>query len=377
MFLLAIRQLQNEPIRTLLTGLAISTVIAVILILRGFEKGLYLQLESVVLDRGGDLIVSQSGIKNFLAVRSSLRQLSRREIESIPGVINAHPITTLLAIYEQNDNKTPIAIIVYDTLGGPMNIVSGSFIEEENEIIIDQSLAKEYNLKPDDEFVVYDFLFRVSGITKNSAAFFTPLVFINYDGLIDFFIESEIAPDITTFPLLSFLLVELKPPASPENVNNLIENNIGDVDVFTPQQLANNDVQLGKDLFGPVMVLLVSIAYVIGLLVVGLIIYSDVRGRLRTFGVLKALGFSMNYISAAVIIQNLMLLIIAFPIGILLSMLISNIIEINMPLYLLPVLDTGGLSITLLASVLFTIFGSVLPLRLIAKTDPTIAFQGN
>ncbi len=377
MFLLAIRQLQNEPIRTLLTGLAISTVIAVILILRGFEKGLYLQLESVVLDRGGNLIVSQSGIKNFLAVRSSLRQLSRREIESIPGVINAHPITTLLAIYEQNDNKTPIAIIVYDTLGGPMNIVSGSFIEEENEIIIDQSLAKEYNLKPDDEFVVYDFLFRVSGITKNSAAFFTPLVFINYDGLIDFFIESEIAPDITTFPLLSFLLVELKPPASPENVNNLIENNIGDVDVFTPQQLANNDVQLGKDLFGPVMVLLVSIAYVIGLLVVGLIIYSDVRGRLRTFGVLKALGFSMNYISAAVIIQNLMLLIIAFPIGILLSMLISNIIEINMPLYLLPVLDTGGLSITLLASVLFTIFGSVLPLRLIAKTDPTIAFQGN
>ncbi len=377
MFLLAIRQLQNEPIRTLLTGLAISTVIAVILILRGFEKGLYVQLESVVLDRGGDLIVTQSGIKNFLAVRSSLRQFSRREVESIPGVINAHPITTLLAIYEQNDNKTPIAIIVYDTLGGPTNIKSGSFIEEGNGIIIDHSLAKEYNLKPGDEFVVYDFFFRVSGITKNSAAFFTPLVFISYDGLIDFFIESEIAPDITTFPLLSFLLVELKPLASSENVNDLIENNIGDVDVFTPQQLANNDVQLGKDLFGPVMILLVSIAYVIGLLVVGLIIYSDVRGRLRTFGVLKALGFSMSYISAAVIIQNLLLLIMAFPLGTSLSMLISNIIEINLPLYLLPVLDTAGLSITLLASVTFAILGSLLPLRLIAKADPTIAFQGN
>lgn len=377
MFLLAIRQLQNEPIRTLLTGLAISTVIAVILILHGFEKGLYVQLESAVLDRGGDLIVTQSGIKNFLAVRSSLRQFSRREVESIPGVVNAHPITTLLAIYEQNNNKTPIAIIVYDTLGGPTNIKSGSFIEKGNDIIIDLSLAKEYNLKPGDEFVVYDFLFRVSGITKNSAAFFTPLVFISYDGLIDFFIESEIAPDITTFPLLSFLLVELKPPASPENVNNLIENKIGDVDVFTPQQLANNDVKLGKDLFGPVMVLLISIAYVIGLLVVGLIIYSDVRGRLRTLGVLKALGFSMSYISAAVIIQNLMLLIIAFPLGILLSMLISNFIEFNMPLYLVPVLDTGGLSVTLLASVLFTILSSVLPLRFIAKTDPTIAFQGN
>ncbi len=65
MLRLAINQLRNEWNRSLLTILAISASIAMILILRGFEQGLYAQSENVVLDRGGDLFLTQNGVSNF------------------------------------------------------------------------------------------------------------------------------------------------------------------------------------------------------------------------------------------------------------------------------------------------------------------------
>lgn len=41
--------------------------------------------------------------------------------------------------------------------------------------------------------------------------------------------------------------------------------------------------------------------------------YSEVRGRLRSFAVLKALGFSFYRLISAVLLQALMLLLIALP----------------------------------------------------------------
>lgn len=57
MFRLAWRQLILDPVRTLLTALALGAVVAVILVLEGFEQGQYYQLERAVLDRKADLIL--------------------------------------------------------------------------------------------------------------------------------------------------------------------------------------------------------------------------------------------------------------------------------------------------------------------------------
>lgn len=70
MFRLAWRQLQIDPLRSLLTAIALGSVIAVILILEGFEQGQYYQLERLVLNRKSDLIAAQAGVRNFIAVRS-------------------------------------------------------------------------------------------------------------------------------------------------------------------------------------------------------------------------------------------------------------------------------------------------------------------
>lgn len=377
MFALAWRRLRLDPLKTIMTAFAIGAVIAVILVLEGFEQGLYAQLLRMVKNRGGDLIATQAGVSNFIAVRSTLPQLSRRDVEAVKGVLNAYPITAIGLIYEKEGKRTPVYLIVYDVLGGPVEIEEGQKIGGERDIVIDVSLARKHDLKVGDDFIISDFAFRIAGITRDEAAFMMPIAYVSYDGMLDLFFESEIAPDITTFPLLSFLLIEVDPAADREVVAREIEAAVPAVDVFTPEQLAARDVALGRLFFGPVMGLLVAIAYVIGLLVVGLIMYAEVNGELRSYGVLKALGFSHKRLAFAVLVQAVLFVAVSLPIGLLLGQGLAVLIHAFAPLYLIRIFEPFVFVRTILASIIFAVIGALIPLRSIRRVDPMIAFQGS
>jgi len=375
MFIFALRQLQLDKVRTLLTGIALSAVVAVILVLNGFEQGQYYQLKQLVLNRHADLVAAQAGVTNFIAVRSSIPQLARAKVEAVEGVVEAHPLTAIPIIYNKDNMLTPVYVLVYDDMGGPSTIVVGHELGKGREIVIDRSLAQKYNIHPGDKFLVTDFEFTVAGIT-NEAAFMMPFAFINYDSMVDLFIESEIAPDLSTFPLLSYMLIELAPGADAAKVAQDIEKAVPSVEVLTAKQLAINDVNLGKVFFKPIMGLLVSIGYIIGMLVVGLIMYADIRHRLRGFAILKALGFSSGKLFVAVLFQSILLLVIAIPLGSLLAYVLGTFIQSAAPVYMIYVFEPVAYSKTVIASFVIATLGAIIPLRLIQRSDPMLAFQG-
>ena len=375
MFRLAWRQIQLDPLRTLITAFALGSVIAVILILKGFEQGQYYQLERFVQNRKIDLIAAQAGVSNFIAVRSNIPQLARGEVEAVEGVFTAHPITAIPVIYEEDTRRTPVYVLVYDTWGGPASITQGVDVTDGRDIVIDVSLAKKYDIHLGDTFVISDFEFNVSGFTKESA-FMMPFAFISYDGMIDLYLESEIAPDLSTFPLLSYMLIELEPGADREAVARRIESLVPSVDVFSSEELAARDVSLGRSFFGPIMGLLVTVAYFIGLMVIALVMYADVSGRLRTFAVLKALGFGQSRLSSAVLLQALLLLGMALPVAVLLGQGLAVFIHGAAPLYLIRLFEPFVFGQTIAASLVFAILGALFPLHLIRRSDPMIAFEG-
>ena len=375
MFRLAWRQLRLDPLRTILTAIALGSVIAVILVLEGFEQGQYYQLERMVMNRRSDLIATQAGVKNFIAVRSSIPQLARAEVESVEGVINAHPITAIPIIYEKDNIRTPVYVLVYDTWGGPSSIIQGSAVKNGRDIVIDQSLAERYDIRLGDKFIISDFEFNVSGLTRE-AAFMMPFAFISYDGMIDLFLESEIAPDLSTFPLLSYMLLELDPTADRKRVASQIERQVSSVDVFTPGEVAARDVNMGRTFFGPIMGLLVTVAYVIGLLVVALIMYAEVRSRLRSFAVLKASGFPFGKLLTAVLRQALLLLTRALPLAVFLAYIFAVAVNTYAPLYMIRFFEPFVFAQMIASGIGFTVLGALIPLRMVRRSDPMTAFEG-
>jgi ABC-type antimicrobial peptide transport system permease subunit len=351
------KQCRRELGRVALTVLAIGAIIAEMLILEGYLAGMYTQLRKAVENRGGDVIVTQAGISNFIAARSILPQLTRLRVEELEGVREAHPLTALSVIYDRDGRKTPIIILVYDSAGGPREIISGSPISGEREIVIDQAIAKRYGFSPGDRITISDFDFKISGISENSAAFFTPFAFITYDGLIDFYFESDIAADIATFPLLSFLLVDTEPEADPKAVADRIRQHITVADAFLPGELAQRDENLGRELMGPILGLLLVVSYGIGALV------------------MRALGFTPVMLGTAVVIEAGVLTLLAIPLGIALSHVLAVVIHALAPVYLILPMEPAALARTAVVCLALAGLGALAPVRLIAGMDPAVVFR--
>lgn len=377
MWLLAWRQLQRDMWRTVLTASAVGTVIAVILVLVGFEQGQYRQLQQAVLNRGGDLIVTEAGVTNFIAGRSALPQTTRAAVEAVAGVRQAHPLTALPLIFTQGERRTPIAVVVHDLRGGPHRLLAGREAKGSRDIVIDRSLAKKYGLALGQTLTLAGYDFVLVGIAEGETTFFMPIAFINYDALIDFMLESEAAPDLSTFPLLNLLLVELTSGADAQGVATAIRTRLPGIAVHAPRTLARNDVALGEVLLKPIMGLLVGLAHVIGLIVVALILYADVRLRRRSLAVLKALGFSQTQLARSVLWQALLLLALALPIGLLLALTFAAYVNQALPLYQVYLFAPDRLAAILLGSIGFAVGGALLAWLPLRRAEPMLAFQGS
>ncbi len=223
--------------------------------------------------------------------------------------------------------------------------------------------------------MISDFEFTVSGVSTNSSAFFTPFAFISFDDLIDFYFSSDVAADIATFPLLSFLLVEIEPDHDPAAVAARIEQSVESADVFPPAMLATRDENLGREMMGPILGLLLLASYLIGVLVVGMFLFLSVRGRLRELAVLKALGFRTVSLSLGAVFEATFLTLMALPLGILLAGVVAQVIHANAPLYLILATDPTGIARTASAAIVFAIVGALVPVRTIASVDPAVVFR--
>ena len=359
-----------------MTCLGIAGVIAVILFLQGFREGLDTQLRNVALDRGADLIATQEGVRNMIGARSVIPQMTRDDVERVTGVATAHPMTTLPIIYENSGRRTPIFLFVVDALGGPRATMAGTLPETEGQVLIDRSVARMFDLAPGDDFAIAGYAFEVSGVVEPTSALWTPFAFVSFDSLLEFYFEANLADDISAFPLLSYLLVELEPGSDAQEVLRDLEAAVPEIDVYLPEEMALNDEALGRTMLGALMALLIGIAYVAGLLVVALFMYTAAEARRRDLGILKALGFPPASIALSVVAEVALLVTAAIPVGIAVALGLAAVTHVAMPLYLVQPVQPGPLLWVIGGGVLFALVGGLAPWRVVRRLDPHEVFQG-
>jgi putative ABC transport system permease protein len=165
------------------------------------------------------------------------------------------------------------------------------------------------------------------------------------------------------------------PGAATSDVAAAIEAAVPEVDVFLPQRLARNDEKIGRALFGAILNLLIGIAYVTGVLVVGLFMSATVGAHRRDFGILKAVGFRSSALFATVLAEALLVTAMAIPLGVGLAQVLAIVINAVAPVYLVLPLVPEILLRTLPASVAFAMLGAMMPVRAIAHIEPALVFR--
>ncbi len=377
MLRLVLGTLLHQPGRTVLSVLALGAAIAVMLLFGGFRSGLYSQLRDFPEQLQADLVVSQAGVSNLAAARSSLPQKTRKALLAVPGVASAHALTVLPLIFRRHGIATPVQVIAYVDLGAPAELDSGRHIEVAREIVIDRSLAADHDLSPGDRVDVLGWSFEVVGVSRGTAAMFTPAVFARFSDLVDLFLSGDLSEELQAdAPLLSHMLVQVEPGAELAAARAGIERELAWVDVHTPAELGAADELMGRRLLGPVLGLLVGLSYVIGALVVGLTLYGSVLARIRDFAVLAALGAGRRRLVSLVLLEALAVSAFAFLLGLIAASSGAVLIEFSQPDYLVSPL--AGWAVPRTAAVVFVLalLGASAPLRRVLAVDPALVFRG-
>ena len=363
---LARRNLFKDKTRLALSIGGVALAVMLVLLLNGLLTGSFRQITSYLDRSPGSLVVTQSGVRNLLGATSLLPPGTASEAEQVEGAAEVVPILSQFVILDLHGKKQPAYLVGYDPEkgGGPWQLAQGRTPKADDEVIFDRVLADRHNLGLGESLDIMGRDFRVVGLSEGTTSWMTSFVFIRKTAAESLFR----APGAT-----SFLLVRPAEDQPPEALQDRLADLPG-IEVLLKGQVAANDSRLYARLFSAPVRLMSGIAFLVGTLVVGLVIYTATVERQREYGVLKAIGARNGMLYRVVGTQALIAAVAGVVLGVLLAYGASELIMTLRPQFLVvlepaEVLWVGaiGLSMALAAA--------LLPARVLAGLAPAEVFR--
>lgn len=361
----ALHNLLHDRLRFALNVLGVALAVMLVLFLLGLEQGLRLQITAYLRQAPGSIVVTQAGVESFSGGSSLLPPGLEEDLRRVPGVAKVVPVLTQTAIFDLHDKKIFAFLIGYDPAlgGGPWRIGEGREPRERGEVVFDRVLARLHGVRVGDTVEVQGQKFPVVGLSEGTASWMSALVFVR---------KADLESYLLTPGLSSLALVTPAPGVAPEALRARLKGLPG-VEVWLKSDLIESDLRLYRAFFKPVR-LMSLIAFLVGTLVVGLVIYSATVERQREYGVLKALGARNARLYGLVLAQALIVAALGSLSGILLGFAAARLVLALRP-QILVALEPGVVGLTLLTGLFMALLAAWLPARLVAGLAPAEVFR--
>lgn len=164
-----------------------------------------------------------------------------------------------------------------------------------DEAVVDRVLAERYDLSVGDAVTILGRSFRIVGLSEETTSWMLSMIFLHHEAA-----AALLGPPGTT----SFVLVRTDPTVAADTVAAL-KDVLPETNVVTWETMAANDMAYIGGIFNAPARMMVLISLGIGVLLVGLTIYSATAERVREYGVLKALGMRNRTLYGVVLKQAL------------------------------------------------------------------------
>lgn len=362
---IAWRNLLKDKTRLALSIGGLALAMMLILVLNGFLAGMNAQIAAYLDHEPGTLVVAQDGVSNLLGISSQLPADAMSAVKARGGG-RVVPILSRFVILELHATKQPAYLVGYDPQqgGGPWRMAAGREPRNDHEVVLDSILAQRHAMAPGDMVEIMDRDFTVSGLSEGTNSWMTSFVFIRKTAAEALFR----APDAT-----SFLLVTPRDSVGPAELRSRL-NDLSGIEVTPKQQIIANDLKLFGKVFSAPIQLMVAIAFLIGVLVVGIIIYTATVERQREYGVLKAIGARNRLLYRTVAIQALIAASAGTVLGVGLSFGATQLIMSLRPQFLI-ILEPGATGLSLAAGLAMALLSALFPAWLVARLAPAEVFR--
>ncbi|HEX2916368.1 MAG TPA: ABC transporter permease [Chloroflexia bacterium] len=365
---LARKNIFQDKTRFALSTACVSLAIMLILVLNGLLNGVYLQASSYLDHAPGSVMVTQSGVKNALSGSSLLPPGTLEKVRQAEGVGQVIPVVLQAVILELHQKKVFVFLVGYDEAsgGGPWKLVQGHEPEQEEEAVLDRVQAEQHNLKLGDNFEILGNRFKISGFSEGSLTWMTSFVFI----------RKTAAEKLLQVPgATSFLFVNPGKEVQPRTLQARLQSlPLAGTEVLLKSEVSENDRQLFTKAFTAPLVLMVWIAFLVGSLIVGLVIYTSTLERQREYGVLKAIGAPNRLLYRVVTTQALMAAGTGALTGVGLAWLAARLIETIRPQFTVA-LEPLAVVQALLLGVGMALLAALVPVRFVTRLAPAEIFR--
>ncbi len=363
---LARKNLFQDKTRLALSVGGVALAVMLILLLNGFLAGMNRQITSYLDHTPGSLIVAQRGVRNLLGATSLLPGDAAAAAESTVGVDAVIPILSQFIILDLDGRKQPAYLVGYDPAkgGGPWRIAEGREPQTDHEVVFDRVMARRHDIHIGDSIQVMGQDFTIVGLSDGTTSWMTSF----------FFMRTSAAEKLLRAPgSTSFLLVEVEPGSAPEDVRARLDGLAG-INAVSKSEMAANDLKLFAKVFSAPLQLMVGIAFLVGTMIVGLVIYTATVERQREYGVLKAIGASNRTLYRVVVTQALVAALAGVVLGMLLAYGAGRWIMSVRPQFLIA-FDPQDVVLALLTGLGMALAAAFFPARVVAGLAPAEVFR--
>jgi putative ABC transport system permease protein len=373
MWNLARKILLHDRVKFAVAAAGVSISVLLVLVQIGLYFG-FMENASTLIDHSrAELWVTGRGNDSFDFASAFDERLYYRVAET-PGVARAERMILAFGQFKLPEGGTlgvqVVGIEPNARLVGPWNVVAGdpSHLRDIDGIIVDQTeFAK---LKIDAigaRREISGARARVIGLTSGIRSFTTsPFVFTNLDTARTF---ARLGPGDVTYVLVQ--------PAAGVSVDELKARikQIDNVDAFTTAEISERTrgywskrTGVGTGFF-----MTAVMGVIVGLVVVGQILYNGTLEHIKEYGTLKAMGAANGAIVRVILYQALLSAAVGFVAGSVMAVgARSGMALANLRVALSP----GLLGATALLTAVMCAFASVLSILKVFRLDPAVVFKG-
>ena len=367
MFFLAIKNLLEQRFRLAVSAFGVGLSVMLILVMWAILEGIVGQAGAYVKNTDAQVWVVQKGFTDIAHGFSVVPVSLQARLERFPGVRDVNPITGARSEISTSDGKETLAVIGYDTrtgVGGPWRFASDRAVPKPGEVVVDETFADTAGFEVGDELPLPDHPRRIVALTAGTNQFTNQLAFgelRDVQGLV------RLRGDV------NFYALRTDPKRAPALVRE-IDAQLPGVSAFSKSTFVANNEREIKEGFQPILYVMVGIAFLVGLAIVGLMMYTAAIEKAREYGVLTAIGAHAGQLTGIILRQAAITTALGFVLGCLLVLpagwAISELApktELEYPPLLFAVVAVTSLLMALLAS--------VVPIRRLARLDPAAVFR--
>lgn len=309
--------IRQRPIRTLVSVAGIALGVSLVMLFTGLARGMSNDLQRRASNVRAELIFMRPGAVQLTATTANLDTRYVDRLKKIEGIEEVLPVIRHIFQGSKGFGFEQIDGVPWDAYArtNGITIVAGRGPQTTNEVVIDQTKARNNDLQVGDlmkPLGTDDF--RIVGIYSPESGARVKMTLEALQQALE--VEGK----------CTFIFLKLRNPDQLDEVAARIN-----------QELPGNTIQPTRDVFtsfeksipylGVFLRVLVGLAAVVSALVVMLAMYTTITERTREIGILKAMGASRGYIVGVIEKEAILISVIGLIAGFIVSLIAGYFIQ--------------------------------------------------